>query len=685
MAWLFLGLGILGLGCIYSFLCKPCLRATTLDISDRRPDECMPSLRVSPDLVSASLIILGCICCLVAVVMVLADARTLAISIPWQIPYGSFSLALDNLSVIFLLPILILSSSAALYAVGYLKGHGSQTCSRQMWFLYSILVASMILVVLARNGILFLLAWEVMTVSSYFLVVHEDRDAGVRTAGWTYLVASQIGTLFLLALFALLASKTGSLDFEGFRTFGESWPALTNVAFVLALVGFGVKAGFVPMHVWLPEAHPAAPSHVSALMSGVMIKTGIYGLVRMLTFLGPPPAWWGYTLVAVGVISGVFGVLFALAEHDLKRLLAYHSVENIGIITIGLGLGVLGLSYHLPLLVILGFAGGLLHVLNHAMFKGLLFLSAGVVVQATGTRNIDVLGGLSKHLPWTSFLFLLGSVAICGLPPLNGFVSEFLIYICAYSGLVDAHGLLAVSALVAIAGLALIGGLAAACFSKAFGIIFLGEPRSKISRTIKEIRSEMLLGMVVPALVCVAIGLLGPMAFRFVWPAVLVLGGGSQMGGELLANDLISSILEIMLHITWGALAFALLVALLVMIRALLLRRRVVTKTGTWDCGYAKPMARMQYSASSFAQPLISLFNYFVWSQKEVRAPLGLFPDKAHFHSRPKDTFREGLIVPLFRSVRWGMARLRWLQHGHLHFYILYIALAALILVLVEL
>ena len=298
------------------------------------------------------------------------------------------------------------------------------------WFFFNGLAASMAMVAVAANGVLFLICWEVMALCSFFLVTFESEEESVQRAGWTYLVATHIGTAFLLVLFLMLGRQAGggSLDFDTFLAARGHMGAAADVLFLLALVGFGAKAGFVPFHIWLPEAHPAAPSPVSAVMSGVMLKTGIYGILRTLTFLGAPHLWWGWLLIATGLVSGIFGVLMALAQHDLKRLLAYHSVENIGIIALGLGLGVLGVAWRLPALAVLGFAGGLLHVVNHALFKGLLFMGAGSVQHATGTREIDLLGGLIKRMPWTGRTFLIGAVAICGLPPLNGFVSELLIY-----------------------------------------------------------------------------------------------------------------------------------------------------------------------------------------------------------------------------------------------------------------
>ena len=451
-----------------------------------------------------------------------------------MLPYGAFYVEVDALSAFFLIPILGLSALAAIYGGEYLWGWREKKSLGASWFFFNLLVASMMMVVLARNGVLFLVAWEVMALASFFLVTFEDEKDSVREAGWTYLVASHLGTAFLLALFVLLGREAGSLDFDRFGAVASLAPSAVSGLFLLALIGFGTKAGFMPLHVWLPEAHPAAPSHVSALMSGVMIKTGIYGLLRALTFLGPPLAWWGWTLIGIGLTSGVLGVLFALAQHDLKRLLAYHSVENIGIIALGLGVGLVGLSNGSPLLAVLGFGGGLLHVLNHAVFKGLLFFGAGAVLHGAGTREIDHLGGLAKRMPWTAATFLVGSVAISGLPPLNGFVSEFLIYLGAFNGVTQRAGV-AVPLLAVIAGLALIGGLAAACFTKTFGIVFLGEPRSEQAARAHEAGAAMRWPMVLLAAACVAIGLCAPLMVR---PLAGVLPSVSRLSADSVAENL---------------------------------------------------------------------------------------------------------------------------------------------------
>ncbi len=448
----------------------------------------------------------------------------------WSVPGGSFALTLDALGGIFLVPTFLLGALCAIYGHGYLAANDRARCSGRAWFFFNVLLASIAVVFVAGNAVLFLVSWEVMAVSSFFLVTLHDEEEQARQAGWTYLVASHLGTAFLIALFALLGHRAGSLDFCAFEAVAGDGGARTGLFFALALVGFGVKAGLMPLHVWLPEAHPAAPSHVSALMSGVMIKTGIYGIVRTLGFLGPAAPWWGWVLIGVGAVSGLGGVIFALAQHDLKRLLAYHSVENIGIITMGLGVGVLGVAWGSPSLAALGFAGALLHVVNHAIFKGLLFLGAGAVLTATGTRNIERLGGLMRVAPWTGVTFLVGAAAISGLPPFNGFVSEFLILIGAMKGVATLPAGGAAPLLIVVAALALIGGLAAACFAKAFGIVFLGTPRAPLPAGAADPGMRMKAPLALLAAACPAIGFLSPWIVPRLGASVGMLQGGSAVG-----------------------------------------------------------------------------------------------------------------------------------------------------------
>jgi hydrogenase-4 component B len=594
------------------------------------------------------------------------------------VPGGEFYIAIDPLTAWFLLPTLLLAALSAIYGVGYLRSWQGRRSLGPVWFFYGLMVLGMVLVLLARNAVLFLYAWEVMAIASFFLVTFEHERRSVREAGWIYFVATHLGTAFLLAFFLLLARETGSMNFDDWAKAGIHTQGLANVLFLLAVVGFGTKAGFMPLHVWLPEAHPAAPSHVSALMSGVMIKTGIYGLVRAFTFLGTPPLWWGWGLIAIGLSSGVLGVLFALAQHDLKRLLAYHSVENIGIIALGLGVGLLGMSTDSPVLMVLGFGGGMLHVLNHALFKGLLFLGAGAVAHGTGTREIDQLGGLLKRMPWTAVTFLVGAVAICGLPPLNGFVSEFLIFFGAFKGGIAAGGPVAVPLLALIAGLALIGGLAVACFTKAFGIVFLGEPRSEHVSQANESDWTMRLPMLLLAIGCVAIGLFAPVA---VGGLQSVLESISGRRPEIVSANLASASVPLM-FVVIGSLAFLLLVALLLLVRRGLLAGRPVEKSVTWGCGYVQPTARMQYTASSFAQPLTDLFRSLLGTKKKVSPPGGLFPPDAALHTETPDLSREEMYRPMFERGEAWLSQLRWLQHGNVQLYILYIA-ATLVALLV--
>lgn len=626
-----------------------------------------------PGTVGAVGIVAACACGMVPAARIAFGAPAQSLRIAWQVPYGSVFLGLDALSAFFLLPIFLICALAAIYGTDYLQAYQGRKALAPPWFFLNLLAASMVVVVVARNAILFLMAWETMALASFFLVTFEDENPDTRRAGWIYLVASHIGTAFLLVLFVLLGRHNGSLDFNRFTA-----SAGAGLLFVLALMGFGAKAGFVPLHIWLPEAHPAAPSHVSAVMSGVMIKTGIYGLLRILTFLGPAQAWWGWVLCAIGLSSGVIGVLLALAQHDLKRLLAYHSVENIGIIALGLGVGTVGLASGMTFIAVAGFAGALLHVLNHALFKGLLFFDAGNVAHAAHTREIDQLGGLLRRMPGTGATFLVGAAAISGLPPLNGFISEFLIYLAGLRGVIALRGSGVVPMLSAVAGLALIGGLAAACFAKAFGIVFLGEARSRHVSQAHEVSAAMLLPGFVLAGACILIGLLGALGVRAMGPVV-----SSALGLPTIAvNDALADAAHSVAIVSGFGAALIGVAALLAAARALALARRRVGSAPTWDCGYAAPSPRMQYTASSFAQPLTDAFAMLLKTRREVVPPRGLFPEDAAFASHTGDPYQAYVFEPAFGALSRVMGSLRPLQQGRVQIYILYIAMTLLALML---
>lgn len=615
-------------------------------------------------------VMLGSLIGLAAAIAPLCGAHPEALVLNWPMPGAGIHLAVDRLSALFLLPVFGLSALAGLYGRSYLAKQGDPANAAGSWFHLSVLTAAMALVVVARDGLLFLLAWEIMALAPFFLVVFEDRRESTRHAAWIYLAAAHLGTAFLLVLFVVLASVAGTSDFDGFAAVLRSEPALASTIFVLGLIGFGSKAGIVPAHVWLPEAHPAAPSHASALMSGAMIKVGIYGLVRMLTWLGPPQAWWGWVLLVAGATSGVLGVLYALAQHDLKRLLAYHSVENIGIILIGIGIGVLGLAYRVPALAAFGFAAGLLHVVNHALFKGLLFLGAGAVQHAAHTVELEELGGLLKRMPWTGACFLVGSAAIVGLPPLNGFISEFLLIYAGYAALLLPTAGAAAAGLTILVAMGLIGGLAAACFAKAFGVTFLGAPRSGDAEHAHEAPWPMVAPMMFLALLCIVIGLAGP----FVIPALAAIV--SEASG-LPAVQIGAALAPLSGALRTATIVFLGMMALVVGLwawRAWRLARAGVRRAPVWSCGFQHPTPRMQYTASSFAQPLVTQFRLLIGNREAIIAPSGYFPTTASFTSDSGDPFLRLLFAPTFRWFGRLAARLNVIQHGHIHVYVLYIA-----------
>lgn len=589
---------------------------------------------------------------------------------PWSMPYGSFAMGLDSLTGWFLLPMLAVGALAAIYGVEYLNSPEKHRPTGSAWFFYDTLLASMILLVLARNGMLFLLAWEIMSLSSFFLVMFEDDRPEVRQAGLTYLIATHVGTAFLLAMFVLAGHGAQDLDFV---RFGSAAGSSAGILFVLAVVGFGTKAGFMPMHFWLPEAHPAAPSHVSAIMSGVMIKMGIYGLLRMLTLIGPPAAWWGWTLIGIGATSAILGIVFALAQQDLKRLLAYSSIENVGIITLAIGMGTLGASKGSAGLAALGYGGALLHVLNHSLFKSLLFLAAGAILHGTGTGRLEALGGLLKRMPWTGAAFFVGAAAICGLPPLNGFCGELLIYVGAFRPTATPDMGATIAGLCIVATLSLAGALALAAFVKAFGGCFLGEPRSPHAAHAHESNWAMKGPIVALAGGCILAAIVSPMLVNATGAITAQLSGRPASDLEDLAW--LSSMLS---RVVLTGLGFTGLVVLLAIARRRLLRSRRVEQTVTWDCGYAQPTTRMQYTASSLVQPLTALLAPVLRTRVSLQRPAGLFPAEASFSTNTPDVFEEQVFRPaLGLGSRLGM-RLRWLQNGHVQAYVLYIAVTLL-------
>lgn len=620
------------------------------------------------------LLLLGAACGIVAVLGVVHGAQAVQMQWPWSIPGGALALRVDALAAIFLLPLFVVAGGGALYGLAYWPQCAHPLNGRRFRLFFGLICAAVMLVLSARNSLLFLVGWEIMALAGFFLVTTEEHKSEARRAGYIYLIATHTGTLALFAMFVLLEQASGSFMFPALESLHGAG-SLATAIFVLGLFGFGIKAGIMPLHIWLPDAHAAAPSHASALLSGVMIKTGIYGLVRLTSFFADIPPWWGWLLLALGALSGILGVALALAQHDIKRLLAYHSVENIGIITLGLGMALLGRSHGVDTLIVLGLSGSLLHVANHGLFKSLLFLSAGAVIQAVGSRNIDEYGGLLKRQPWTGLLFLGGAVAISGLPPFNGFISEWLLYLGAFHSLRLEEQSVTAAVLVAPA-LALIGALALACFVKVFGVAFLGEARTEQARQAHEAPRLMHIPMLVLLLLCIWIGLL---------PQTLVPLLQQALDGWCALPESSLALASPLAPLGWISALGWILLAALALLGIWLARRAKLAPhpVQTWGCGYTLPNARMQYSAGSFADFLVRLLRFGLWSERHGDEVRGLFPRFGHFTSHTPDVVLDRLLVPSFRAAAWLFRRLRtYVQNGLTSFYLLYVALTLILLLL---
>lgn len=616
------------------------------------------------DRVFAMFVVAGAGLASVPALRVIGGAASLGTRWPSGLPGGDWAIGIDPLSAVFLLAVLVVGAANAVYGAAYMRAGANTRISRQANTTYAVLVVALALVVTAQSTVLFLCAWEMMAISSFLLIMTDHHQAHVRRAGFIYLVTTHTGTLLLLVMFAVWSRGTADWTFASLAAERPTLMWGGGPLFLLALAGFGVKAGFVPLHFWLPPAHAASPSHVSALMSGIVIKTGIYGMLRVVLLAGPPPAWWAWTVLLLGALSALLGVLWALAQHDIKRLLAYHSVENIGIILIGMGLGALGTAYGHPILAILGYGAAVLHTVNHALFKALLFMSAGAVYRMTGTLNMDELGGIARRMPITFAVFLVGSVAIIGVPPLNGFVSEWLVY----QGLFRA-GYSSSALRIAILGvpvLALVGGLALACFAKAAGVVFLGRPRSDRPLAVREVGPVFLFPQLALAAICVAIGLLPAVVVRpFLFIGATIAGHSQSQSAAAWAEvspdaqrvAVFATVLLLVVAVIWAG-------------RRFLLHRRSVRQDATWSCGYGATTPRMQYTASSFAAPLLSVFGPLTGVQEHRGATV--------FHSTPRDLVLDRVVAPLWARVRRSALRLRPIQDGRLHLYLLYVVAAVL-------
>ena len=583
--------------------------------------------------------------------------------------HRSFVLTIDSLSAFFIVVVNITVFIGFLYARGYLQPYYQSKNALRFsihYFSYLWLYLSMIMVVMIRDGLLFIIVWELMALSSFLLVIFDAEDRTIMKTGISYLIQMHVGMFFILISFLIVDKATGQMSFDALRLYFSSHSNF--LLFILFFIGFGIKAGFIPLHTWLPEAHPAAPSHVSGVMSGVMIKMGIYGILRVIMSVQNDLLLIGLIVLSVSLASGVFGVMMAIVQHDLKRLLAYHSVENIGIIGIGIGLGVIGLATNNTALSLLGFSGGLLHVMNHSLFKSLLFFNAGSVYQATHTRNIEQMGGLMKKMPYTAIFFLIGSLAICGLPPFNGFISEYLIYIGMFKSLSAANLYQSIVILSSIVGLALIGGLAIFCFTKAFGIVFLGEARSEKASMAKEVSR----GMIFPQFITVAfIIMIGLASVLFVKPVFNIISQAFRLPDmTLVANSSVNNLTQI--SILSGI--FVITIVILLVYRHFYLKMKQIDIGPTWGCGYTAGTSKQQYTATSYTYNYNHLAKPLLQTKKimdDIRDD-EIFPGKRTFESHSDDIFKKLLIdkpIDWFSSL---LKKIAVMQTGQIQHYILY-------------
>jgi formate hydrogenlyase subunit 3/multisubunit Na+/H+ antiporter MnhD subunit len=614
--------------------------------------------------------------------MMFADYPDYSVVLPIGLPWLQWHLHIDILAGFFLGIIGIITIAVSLFGPGYMREYIHSDYSLGVLGLATgLFIMGMQLVVMADDAFSFMVAWELMSVSSYFLVAYEHKESASRRAAFLYLLMAQIGALFILLGFGVFTAFAGDFTFASFRVtvLSPFWAAVT---FSLGLIGFGMKAGIVPLHVWLPEAHPAAPSHISALMSGVMLKVAIYGFIRLVFDLLGEPHWsWGMVLLVTGSVTALYGVLYALMQHDLKRLLAYHSVENIGIIYIGLGLSLIFFSTGLYTFGVLGLIAALYHTLNHALFKSLLFLGAGAMLSRGHERNLEHMGGLIHRMPWTALFFLIGCISISALPPFNGFVSEWLTFQTALQATKLESGVLRAVIPISAAMLALTGALAAACFVKVYGIAFLGQARTRRVRHAREASRGMVLAQGLLAGLCLLFGVL----------PTLTVAALNRIANDLTGHGVVAATQEGWLWLTPVAPEVASYSAPLISFGVLFtlgvwagiyfyVRRRQriqpILRTAPWDCGFGPLNPRMQYSATAFAMPIRHVFRSLMRlheeKAREMDPRLPTRPSVLRYQFHAEDSCWHYLYLPVEALLHAAARRVSRIQTGHLRHYLAY-------------
>lgn len=600
-----------------------------------------------------------------------------AVSMSFNLPVGPATIQLDNVSAFFVLPVVFVGFLCAFYSasVSWHEKHSD----RNDWFFMNLLFGSMLMLLCSANGFLFLTAWEIMSVAAFFLIVHRDELSSAISAGWKFLVGSHIGTAGLMFMFAVLGSSAGSLEFSEFSS-ASFVDGGTSLVLILAIFGFGVKVGLLPLHVWMPDSYAYADAHVSAFLSAAMSKMGFYGLIRVMMFMPEFNAVLGWVIVLGGVLTGIFAMITAMAQPDFKKVIAYSSMENAGIILMAIGTAILGSVWKNDLLLFLGASGALLHILNHSICKGLLFLASGAVYRAYGSRRVEGMGGLAHHMPFTAAAFGAGSAAIAGLPPFNAFVSEFLIFLAGLTAAATGKPEGLVLAVVLMGGLAMIGGLAASCFARTFGLIFLGAARVEKKNDPEEVNNAVKFVFAVPVILLTLL----PAAASKILPGLgRIVNTIAQSSNSAFSSQAMIELIKKPVN----AISIIMPVFLVLVIGGWLIRRKFfsagdVADRPTWDCGFAAPDARMQYTSSSFSQPLVESFSAIVRPFRHGEKVGGLFPQHASFRTDSPDSLLRYLITPIFSMIDRVMIPIRALQHGRLHLYICYLAITLLALLI---
>ncbi len=605
--------------------------------------------------------------------VILGDTFKLTLSGPSFLSFGFF---VDRLSAFFILVISISVLAVSIYSIGYVKEYFGKKNIGYLGFLYNIFILSMILVVCANNAVMFLIVWEMMSVISYFLVVYEHEKPETREAGFIYIVMTHIGTGFILLSFLILAGSSGSFNFETFNSLSMP-PFLKDLVFIFTFIGFGAKAGIVPLHIWLPYAHPAAPSNVSALMSGVMIKTAIYMLIRVFfDFLGAGVMWWGFFVLTLGAISALTGIMYAVVEPDIKRMLAFSSIENIGIILLGLGASMIFFAAGSSLFSAIAGIAALYHLLNHSVFKGLLFMGAGSILFSTHTKNLEKLGGLIKKMPVSSVLFFIGILSISALPPFSGFVSEWLTFQSLLLSFSLNNTFIRIALSISAAALALTGALAAFCFMKTFGIGFLALPRSEHAEHAKEVNPPMLLGMGIFALLSVSLGILPMFVIPFLDRIAETFLGISAFDGSYGPLGMVIIPSGISMSTPGLLLVLLIFVLLLLMILYLYSRNRRSVPYETWGCGQPVSTSRNEYTGTAFSKPIRMWLVNFYKPEREITTTYSASPflkESVRFGSRIEPIFERYIYTPVVEYVLTRSRRIKVIQTGSIHAYLAYI------------